>query len=138
MTVTTRTWVATTSSAATPTALASEPLPNSRPSATASPSNHLPPNTPGIHLSAATVEKASPLPPVPATAGRGHREFPWLGGLWRPAVQRLSNTQVQSRIYARIQNKRFRLLMNETTFGPSVLLRTSAYKSTQNYHQLHN
>jgi len=36
---------ATTSSAATPTALASEPLPNSRPSATTSPSNPSPPDT---------------------------------------------------------------------------------------------
>src|SRR5215218_8751343 len=42
MTVTTRTWVATTSSAATPTVPASEPSPNSRPSATRSPSNPSP------------------------------------------------------------------------------------------------
>jgi transposase len=41
-TATTGTWVATTSSDATPTALASEPLPNSRPSATRSPSNPSP------------------------------------------------------------------------------------------------
>src|SRR5215203_315417 len=42
MTVTTPTWAATTSSAVTPTAPASEPLPNSRPLATRSPSNPSP------------------------------------------------------------------------------------------------
>jgi hypothetical protein len=48
---------------------------------------------PGDHLSrdrgkgVATAASAGNRRPRP-------REFPWLGGLWRPAVQRLSNTQV--------------------------------------------
>jgi hypothetical protein len=50
-TATTRTWVATTSPGATPIASVNEPSPNSKPSATASPSNPWPPNTPGIHVS---------------------------------------------------------------------------------------
>ena len=68
--------------------------------------------------------KGSPLPLVAATAGRGHSECLWLGGLWRPAVQRLSNTQVPVKNLRPNSNKMFCLLMNETTFGPSVLLRT--------------
>jgi hypothetical protein len=43
-------------------------------------------------------------------AGRGRREFPWLGRLWRPAVQRLTNTLVQSRIYAQRKQDVFRSL----------------------------
>jgi hypothetical protein len=46
---------------------------------------------------------------VPATAGRGHREFPWLGGLWRPAVQRLRNTLVPVRNLRRTEQELFGL-----------------------------
>jgi hypothetical protein len=50
-TATTRTWVATTSSGATPIASDNGPSSNSRPSATASSSNPLRRNTPRIHVS---------------------------------------------------------------------------------------
>ena len=61
--------VATTSSAATPTALASEPWPNSRPSATRSPSNPSPPDG-GFSFQDEVGGSSPPRPTIrPPTSG---------------------------------------------------------------------
>jgi hypothetical protein len=68
------------------------------------------------------------------SGSRGHWEYPWLGRLWRPAVQRLRNTLVLVKDLRPSLNRMFGI-SGRNGLWAIFLLRTSNLQSTQNYHQ---